>query len=184
MCTGSFFFEWPFCLQCLFLHGLRSERDVSHYRAVLGAASTALCDVATPTAEFKSIFLSAQHEAAEPTEGATVSSDAAQGVTDVSLYFTATAPQGPGRITGAATAATATALFTAPEVTVVVSALTATGSGARNAAAAGKTTGKTTAAGKATPTEVSADKSEASVVGGGLRAVFAVVAGLMVGLMA
>lgn len=151
---------------------------------MLGAASTALCDVATPTAEFKSIFLSAQHEAAEPTEGATVSSDAAQGVTDVSLYFTATAPQGPGRITGAATAATATALFTAPEVTVVVSALTATGSGARNAAAAGKTTGKTTAAGKATPTEVSADKSEASVVGGGLRAVFAVVVGLMVGLMA
>ncbi|KAK0741262.1 hypothetical protein B0T18DRAFT_296476, partial [Schizothecium vesticola] len=117
MCTGSFFFEWPFCLQCLFLHGLRSERDVSHYRAVLDAASTALCDAATPTAEFKSIFLSAQHMAAEPTEGATISSDAAQGVTDVSLYFTATAPQGPGRITGAATAATATALFTAPEVT-------------------------------------------------------------------
>lgn len=181
MCTGSFFFEWPFCLQCLFLHGLRSERDVSHYRAVLGAASTALCDVATPTAEFKSIFLSAQHEAAEPTEGATVSSDAAQGVTDVSLYFTATAPQGPGRITGAATAATATALFTAPDVTVVVSALTATGSGARNAAATGKVT---TTTGNAAPTEVLADVSEATVVGGGLRAVFVVVAGLMVGLMA
>lgn len=180
MCTGSFFFEWPFCLQCLFLHGLRSERDVSHYRAVLGAASTALCDVATPTAEFKSIFLSAQHEAAEPTEGATVSSDAAQGVTDVSLYFTATAPQGPGRITGAATAATATALFTAPEVTVVVSALTATGSGARNAAA----TGKVTTTGQAAPTEVLADVSEASVVSGGLGAVFVMVAALMVGLMA
>ncbi|KAK1829081.1 hypothetical protein QBC39DRAFT_139055 [Podospora conica] len=179
MCTGSFFFEWPFCLQCLFLHGLRSERDVFHYRAVLDAASTALCDVPTPTAEFRSIFSSAQNTVAEPTEGSTVSSDIAHGVTNVSLYFTATGPQGPGRITGDATAATATALYTAPEATIVISALPTTGGDARNAAA----TSGVTATGKAAPTEGPVDTSEASVVGGGLRAAWVMVLGSVVGLM-
>ena len=185
MCTGSFFREWPFCLQCLFIHGLRSERDVNHYRSVLEAASTALCDVPTPTAEFKSIFLSAQYTAVVPTDGATATADVAQGRTEVSLYYTATAPQGPGIISGPATAATATALYTAPEVTIVVSALS-TGGDARGTGAMGKaTTGKVTAAtGKtvASDSPPQVDKSEAaSLVGGALRAASMVLVGLVVG---
>lgn len=109
MCGGSFFDEWPFCLQCLFFHGFRSERDVSFYRAVIATASSALCEVPTPTAEFKIIFQSAQGMVPVPTTGETISSDQAVGQTAVSLYYTASVSQGPGRITGEATAATATA---------------------------------------------------------------------------
>ncbi|KAM7221072.1 hypothetical protein V8F06_003457, partial [Rhypophila decipiens] len=108
MCSGSFFAEWPYCLECLFVHGLRSQRDVFFYRDVIATASNALCGVLTPTAEFKSIFESAQGIVQIPTTGDTISSDQAVGQTAVSLYYTATVSQGPGRITGEATAATAT----------------------------------------------------------------------------
>ncbi|KAK4219142.1 hypothetical protein QBC37DRAFT_410367 [Rhypophila decipiens] len=108
MCGGSFFAEWPYCLECLFAHGLRSQRDVFFYRDVIATASNALCGVPTPTAEFKSIFESAQAIVPVPTTGDTISSDQAVGQTAVSLYYTATVSQGPGRITGEATAATAT----------------------------------------------------------------------------
>jgi len=117
MCNGSFFSEWPFCLQCLFIHGLRSERDVAFYKSILSTVSSSLCSAPTPTAEFASIFSSIQAAAPFPTTGDTVSSDRAVGQTAVSLYFTATTHQGPGRITGAATAATASVLFTAPAIT-------------------------------------------------------------------
>ena len=43
MCQGSFFPEWDACLACLFVHGLRSERDVAFYKSVLGVASSSLC---------------------------------------------------------------------------------------------------------------------------------------------
>ncbi len=136
MCRGSFFDEWPYCLQCLFFHGLRSERDVAHYRSVITTASAALCDVPTPTAHFAEIFTSARDTVPVPTTGATVSSDQAPGQTAVSLYFTATRHQGPGQITGEATAATATihGLFTAPRLTTTPAAAT----GADNADAAGR----------------------------------------------
>lgn len=113
MCGGSFFTEWPACLQCLYLHGLRSERDVSFYSSVIAAASSALCGTATPTADFQAIFSSAQAAIPQPTTGATVSSDQAPSQTAVSLYYTATGPQGPGPITGSAALATATGLDTA-----------------------------------------------------------------------
>lgn len=117
MCNGSFFADWPYCLQCLFIHGLRSERDVAYYKSVITEASTSLCGVPTPTAEFASIFSSVQVAIAYPTTGNTVSSDQAPGETAVSLYFTATAYQGPGQITGPATAATQSVLYTAPRPT-------------------------------------------------------------------
>ncbi|KAK0719557.1 hypothetical protein B0H67DRAFT_486440 [Lasiosphaeris hirsuta] len=122
MCRGSFFDEWPFCLQCLFLHGLRSQRDVAYYKSVLATASRALCSAPAPTAEFAGIFGSAQAAVPYPTTGATVSSDAAPSSTAVSLYFTATRGQGPGQITGDAASATASVLFTAPKVSFTPSA--------------------------------------------------------------
>ncbi|KAK1750610.1 hypothetical protein QBC47DRAFT_278120, partial [Echria macrotheca] len=115
MCTGSFFTEWPFCLKCLYIHGLRSERDVAYYQSILSTASQAFCDVPTPTAQFATIFDSMQYVVPTPTTGDTISSDMAPGETAVSLYFTATTVQGPGMITGDATGATAPpVLFTAP----------------------------------------------------------------------
>ncbi|KAK0638851.1 hypothetical protein B0T16DRAFT_295040, partial [Cercophora newfieldiana] len=116
MCNGSFFSEWPYCLQCLFIHGLRSERDVAFYESVISTASNSLCAAPAPTAEFAEIFSNVQVAAPYPTVGDTVSSDRAVSQTDVSLYFTATTRQGPGQITGAATAATASVLFTAPAI--------------------------------------------------------------------
>jgi len=121
MCRGSFFADWPYCLQCLFIHGLRSERDVAYYESILSTASDALCNVPTPTAQFASIFDSAQYVVATPITGNTASIDQAPGQTAVSLYFTATADQGPGEITGPATAATAPPrLFTAPGISTAV----------------------------------------------------------------
>ncbi|GAB1313884.1 hypothetical protein MFIFM68171_04094 [Madurella fahalii] len=114
MCTGSFFASFPFCLACLQLHGLRSERDVAHSASVVATASAALCDVAAPTAEFGALFASARQRVAYPTTGDAALRDAAVGQTAVSLYFTASGSQGPGRITGEAAKATATGLFTAP----------------------------------------------------------------------
>ncbi|KAK1771091.1 hypothetical protein QBC33DRAFT_231154 [Phialemonium atrogriseum] len=114
MCRGSYFADWPACLSCLFLHGQRTERDVGQYMGVLAAASSSFCDAAAaPTAEFASVFAAVQATAAPPATGATVASDRAPGQTAVSLYYTATARQGPGRITGDAALATATALLTA-----------------------------------------------------------------------
>lgn len=114
MCTGSFFPSFPFCLACLHLHGLRSQRDLAYSAAVLATASGALCDVATPTAEFGLLYASARARVPYPTTGDPARSDAAAGRTAVSLYFTPSASQGPGRITGDAMQATATQLFTAP----------------------------------------------------------------------
>jgi hypothetical protein len=116
MCGGSFFTEWPSCQACLLLHGLRSERDVARYDSLLSAASSSFCDpAATPTAVFAEVFSSLDGPGFPvPTTGATVSSDRAPGETAVSLYYTASGSQGPGRITGAAAGATATRLVTAP----------------------------------------------------------------------
>ncbi|KXX76495.1 hypothetical protein MMYC01_208087 [Madurella mycetomatis] len=114
MCTGSFFPSFPFCLACLRLHGLRSQRDLAYSAAVVATASGALCDVPTPTAEFGLLFASALGRVPYPTTGDSALIDAGGGQTAVSLYFTPSGSQGPGRITGDALQATATQLFTAP----------------------------------------------------------------------
>jgi hypothetical protein len=108
MCHGSFFTEWPFCLQCLYVHGLRSARDTEFYRSVIASASSELCGQPTPTADFQDIFSKVQATLAQPTTGSTVSSDQFPSQTAVSLYYTASGSLGPGSITGSATGATAT----------------------------------------------------------------------------
>ncbi|KAK5652461.1 hypothetical protein OQA88_10505 [Cercophora sp. LCS_1] len=167
MCNGSFFAEWPYCLQCLFIHGLRSERDVAYYKSVLSTASSELCGAATPSAEFASIFSSAQVAVAYPTTGNTISSDQAVGQTAVSLYFTATTYQGPGRITGAATAATQSVLYTAPKGTVTHShAIDTAGSGSTSGTRPSST--NTAPAGSAATTRTSASPRRPTGTGGGL----------------
>ncbi|EAA31457.1 hypothetical protein GE21DRAFT_7861 [Neurospora crassa] len=118
MCGGSFFTEWPFCQQCLYVHGLRSERDVKRYTEVLSSVEAILCNArATPTAIFADIFTSVAYQVPEPTDGATISSDQAVSKTDVSYYMTTTISQGPGKITGSALSATATDAPLAPQTT-------------------------------------------------------------------
>ena len=108
MCTGSYFAEWPYCLDCLFVHGLRSEREVAFYMSAFTTASSAFCGTPTPSAMFADIFSSAVEAQPSPTTGATVSSDQAVSKTAITLYLTSSISQGAGQITGEATGATAT----------------------------------------------------------------------------
>lgn len=114
MCGGSYFAEWPACQNCLFYHGLRTEREVAQYDGILSAASSSFCGAATPSATFAAVFSAIQSTFPVPTTGGTVSSDRAPSQTAVSLYYTASGSQGPGAITGSAATATATRLVTAP----------------------------------------------------------------------
>jgi hypothetical protein len=129
MCKGSFFAEKLACERCLNVHGLLSERDYLHYQNVLSVVSSELCGSATPTAVFASIYSWVQETQPRPTTGATGTSDSADGATEVSYYYTASGPQGPGRIEGAAASATAES-SEAPETTTVTStAATTTSTG-------------------------------------------------------
>jgi len=103
---SSFFTDWIGCRQCLYVHGGLTQQQLNQYSAVISAVSTSLC-TGTPTAPFQSYFASAGSLGAAVTSGATVSSDQFPSQTAVSLYFTASGSQGPGAITGSATAATA-----------------------------------------------------------------------------
>ncbi|KAF6832860.1 hypothetical protein CPLU01_05949 [Colletotrichum plurivorum] len=107
MCGGSFFAAKLGCERCLFVHGLRSERELAFYSGVLSSASNALC-TGTPTAAYAAIYSNIEVAATPVTTGATATSDRAQGNTAISLYYTASGPQGPGSITGAAASATNT----------------------------------------------------------------------------
>lgn len=106
LCNGSFFGDYAGCQACLLVHGFRSERDNIRYLSVAAAASSAFCGVPTPSAAHKVIFSSLDVAATPVTTGATTSSDRFPSQTEVSLYFSATGSQGPGAITGSATAAT------------------------------------------------------------------------------
>ncbi|RYO91292.1 hypothetical protein DL766_002037 [Monosporascus sp. MC13-8B] len=109
MCGGGLFAQWAGCLRCLRLHGARSDRDFAYYASVMTSASEMLCAATpAPAAPWQALFTSAQAGVPFPTTGATSTSDAAPSDTAVSLYYTASGPQGPGAITGSATAATAT----------------------------------------------------------------------------
>ncbi|RYP56934.1 hypothetical protein DL769_009808 [Monosporascus sp. CRB-8-3] len=109
MCGGGFFAQWAGCQRCLRVHGARSERDAAYYASVMTSASEMLCAATSaPAAPWQALFTSAQAGVPFPTTGGTSTSDAAPDDTAVSLYYTASGPQGPGAITGSATAATAT----------------------------------------------------------------------------
>ncbi|KAI1462844.1 hypothetical protein F4805DRAFT_11573 [Annulohypoxylon moriforme] len=108
LCHGSYFAEWLGCRNCLLLHGALSPRNYTYFSSVLALASQDLC-TGTPTAAFATLFTEAQASVPEPTAGGTELRDQRSGDAAVSLYYTASGVQGPGVITGSATAATATA---------------------------------------------------------------------------
>lgn len=124
MCRGSYFSEWNACRRCLSVHGQLSDRDLAFFESVATAASTSLCGfltsgggnpTTTPTAIFRDLFTSAQAHLTSPTGAAataasSLGADTAPSDTDIGVYFTASGPEGPGSITGSATAATATGL--------------------------------------------------------------------------
>ncbi|KAK7908494.1 hypothetical protein PG985_015797 [Apiospora marii] len=155
MCGGSYFSDYLGCQQCLAFHGARSERDNAHWASVLAVASSALCTGAgggTPTASFPKLFESAGAAVFGPTTGATVSSDARSGATAVSLYFTAKGSQGPGPVTGTATAS-ATPEETGSRTTGGASKTTSGGDSGRETEAANTEAGDSTAAtSSSTPT--------------------------------
>ncbi|KAI2779649.1 hypothetical protein F4815DRAFT_472803 [Daldinia loculata] len=106
LCGGSYFAEWLGCRRCLLEHGGLSQRNFSYFSEVLSSASEKLCE-GTPTAAFATLFTEAQAGVPEPTTGGTALGDGKSGDAAVSLYYTASGLQGPGPITGSATAATA-----------------------------------------------------------------------------
>ncbi|ERS99115.1 hypothetical protein HMPREF1624_04311 [Sporothrix schenckii ATCC 58251] len=124
MCRGSYFPEWNACRRCLSVHGQLSDHDLAFFQSVASAASTSLCGfltagggrpTTTPTAIFRDLFTSAQAHLTSPTgavatAASSVGPDVSPNNTDVGLYFTQSGPEGPGSITGSATAATATGL--------------------------------------------------------------------------
>ncbi|KAH8821485.1 hypothetical protein F5884DRAFT_89223 [Xylogone sp. PMI_703] len=105
MCGGSFFADWIGCLNCLYIHGGRSKNVANAFSTIISSASDVLC-TGTPTAPFASIF-SSLSDAVAPTGTDTATVDQFRSNPAVSLYYTATGSEGPGRITGSATAATA-----------------------------------------------------------------------------
>jgi hypothetical protein len=72
---------------------------VNRYSVVINSVSSALC-TGTPTAAFESLFTSVDGQVPMATSGANVTSDMFPGQTAVSLYYTASGPQGAGSITG------------------------------------------------------------------------------------
>ncbi|OTA70675.1 hypothetical protein K449DRAFT_17098 [Hypoxylon sp. EC38] len=107
MCHGSYFAEYMGCVSCLLFHGAISQRNYTYTSQVLSSASDMLC-TGTPTAAFATLLSEVQTGVPEPTTGDTVLSDRKSGDAAVSLYYTTSGAQGPGFITGSATAATAT----------------------------------------------------------------------------
>jgi hypothetical protein len=105
MCNGGYFSNWIGCLNCDFVHGGRSPQLTSAFHTILSSAFNALC-TGTPSASFAAIFSSIQDVANPGDATATGLSDQFPSRTDVSLYYTATGPQGLGAITGSATLAT------------------------------------------------------------------------------
>jgi hypothetical protein len=130
MCGGSFFQEWLACQRCLFVHGIRNERQMALYNNIITSASNALC-TGTPTADFKTLFASIEGAATSVTTGAEGLSDQFPSRTEISLYYTASGTQGPGRITGeAATATNTRGLMTAEPTKPLTNGVT-NGSGTR-----------------------------------------------------
>jgi len=108
MCNGGFFSNWIGCLNCQYVHGARSLAVSSAFHDIISSASNALC-TGTPTAGFAAIFSSISDSAPQVVSGAATStSDQFPSQSAVSLYYTASGPQGAGAITGSATMATAT----------------------------------------------------------------------------
>ncbi|KAI8303945.1 hypothetical protein K4K61_006560 [Colletotrichum sp. SAR11_59] len=172
MCGGSFFAEKLACERCLYVHGLRSERDLAYYSGILSSASNALC-TSTPTAVFASVYSSIQEAATPVTTGGTATSDRAVSNTAISLYYTASGPQGPGSITGAAASATGTGGET--------TAAESTTAGATNTAATRSTSSNSVATTSAGSGTASGGAATSSSSGSGAMPTFAAAGGLVAG---
>ncbi|OHE95319.1 hypothetical protein CORC01_09330 [Colletotrichum orchidophilum] len=178
ICGGSFFAEKLACERCLTIHGLRSQRSLAFYSGVLSSASNSLC-TGTPTAVFASIYSVIEAAATPVTTGATATSDQAPSNTAISLYYTATGPQGPGTITGAAASATAVASPTTTSPSATATGSASGGSGSSPTRASTATTG--TASGAAATTTTAGSGAMPAYAAGGFlmgAAGFAVFAGL------
>ncbi|GKT60440.1 collagen-like protein Mcl1 [Colletotrichum tofieldiae] len=179
MCGGSFFAEKLACERCLFVHGLRSERTLAYYSGVLLSASNALC-TGTPTAPFASIYSNIEAAATPITTGATATSDQAPSNTAISLYYTASGPQGPGSITGEAASATGTNNATTASPTTTATGSTTSGGASTRASTTAATAGTATGD-AATTTAASGNGAVPTYAAGGLMmgaAGLAVFAGL------
>ncbi|GKT50317.1 uncharacterized protein ColSpa_10498 [Colletotrichum spaethianum] len=180
MCGGSFFAEKLACERCLFVHGLRSERSLAFYSGVLSSVSNALC-TGTPTATYAAIYSNIEAAATPVTTGATTTSDQAPSNTAISLYYTASGPQGPGSITGEAASATATSNDTTANPTTTATGSTTSGSASTRAPTRASTTAGTATGDAATTTSASGNGAVPTYAVGGLMmgaAGLAVFAGL------
>ncbi|KAL3425755.1 collagen-like protein mcl1 [Phlyctema vagabunda] len=167
MCGGSFFSNWIGCLTCNFVHGARSEQTFEAFNTIITSASHALC-TGTPTADFTAIFNSITNlgGGAAAATGATSLVDQFPSNPAVSLYYTATGPQGAGAITGSATLATASVTSTSTR---------ASGTTASRASTTASATGAAGTSGAASSS--SSSSSAAAATGAVLGHLMAVVAG-------
>ncbi|PQE13928.1 collagen Mcl1 protein [Rutstroemia sp. NJR-2017a BBW] len=172
MCSGSFFSDWLGCLNCDYVHGGRSDAEVSAYHSIISTVSNELC-TGTPTAAFAALFSSAGGE--DVAVGGT-GTDKYPSQTAVSLYYTYTGSgsQGPGVVTGTAGAATTSG-------TVSTGSPTGTSTTAAKTTSAGQTASKTSAtAATGTGSPSSSTSSGGAAPTGVMRGVLGMVVGGMV----
>ncbi|KIW04915.1 uncharacterized protein PV09_04085 [Verruconis gallopava] len=151
---STFFADWLGCRDCLAFHGGLSDAALARYSVVISSVSNAIC-TGTPTAQFADYFTSVDAAVPGPTGTATGTTDQAPSQTAVSLYYTASGAQGPGAITGSATAATRSG-----------AAASSVLSGTRSAAATTATSGATAASTSAGSSSSSSSSSGAMATAG------------------
>ncbi|KAK9415349.1 hypothetical protein SUNI508_10539 [Seiridium unicorne] len=135
---------------------------------VVSSVSNLLC-TGTPTAAFQTLFGSVAAAATVPTTGDTTLSDIASGNTAVSVDYTASGSQGPGQITGSATAATTTGSVTTDAASTTGETTSgATGGGSKTTAASStKISSTSSSSNVAAPTGMAAGSSFLFVMVGG-----------------
>jgi hypothetical protein len=168
MCGGGYFPNWFGCLNCEYIHGGRTQAQSIAFSQILTSASNMLC-TGTPTASFAAIFssLSDTHPVVASTAG-TGTTDLYPSQTAVSLYYTASGPQGEGAITGSAAAATKVPSSAAASTT-------AGAGGSMTTAGAAPTGGSSTTGGSAS--EASKTSSSGAAATNGLAGLLGIVAG-------
>lgn len=178
MCNGGFFSNWIGCLNCEYVHGGRSPQLTSAFHTIITSASNQLC-TGTPTASFAAIFNSIENSVAPGDATATGLSDQFPSQTAVSLYYTASGPQGLGAITGSATLATRSAGASTSSPSVIVPTGVSTGK-TSTVASTRSTSGTVSGAGASSTTSSGGAARITDAAAGGLIALFgaAVVAAL------
>lgn len=130
----SLLFQFP---DRIYLDLLNPLQDT--YSSIISIASSSLC-TGTPTASFAAIFSSIAASVPPASSGATSLSDQFPSQSAVSLYYTASGSQGPGAITGSATAATKAA-SASNSVTTLTGTHSSSGSGSTSQGSASTPSG-------------------------------------------